>query len=256
MSSTVLISALVLGLASNFHCLGMCGPIAMILPLDRSRLSSMVGGTLLYNAGRIFSYVLLGVLVGFLGLVINIFSFLQWISIAAGIGLIVFAWRYQLIRFFPKFQSRANVMPLYQKGMRWAMQSNSPMKFFVLGNINGLLPCGMVYIALINATVSGSFAGSVTAMIAFGAGTLPVMVAVPLMAQKMNLSKKVFFRRSVPYIITIVGALMLMRGLNLGIPYISPKVKARTEVSVVTEKDEPVKTEIEMECCHKGKSCD
>lgn len=257
--TTILVSALILGLASNFHCLGMCGPIAMILPLNRKNYSTMIWGTMQYNVGRITSYITLGAIAGLIGLTVNIFSILQWLSIAAGIALILFAWRYQLVRFIPKMNTGFQPMKYYQKAMRWSVQSQSPFRLFVMGIVNGFLPCGMVYVALITATLGGNISNSMLAMLFFGVGTLPVMMAVPILSNKLNLNKNTSFKKVVPYMITMVGALVLLRGMNLGIPYVSPKVNAKKEQTIPTASvDDPSQgnSKVEMSCCHSGKSCD
>ena len=99
---TILFTGLILGLASNVHCLGMCGPIALVLPLNRTNNWTILSGTLQYNLGRTLMYGVLGVLFGLLGMTIQIFGILQWMSILAGIALVIFAWRKQLNVWFPR----------------------------------------------------------------------------------------------------------------------------------------------------------
>ena len=87
------ISAFFLGMIENLHCIGMCGPIALALPLNRESKIEIINGILQYNLGRIFTYSLLGFLIGFIGLSIHLIGLIQGLSIATGIGIIIYAWR-------------------------------------------------------------------------------------------------------------------------------------------------------------------
>ena len=74
-------TALVLGLAGSFHCIGMCGPIAFVIPVDRSSKSRMIFQIFLYNLGRIITYSLIGVLFGLIGKGLYLAGFQQRLSI-------------------------------------------------------------------------------------------------------------------------------------------------------------------------------
>lgn len=241
---SILLLGLILGITSNLHCIGMCGPIAMAIPVNRKSNWTILSGVLQYNFGRILTYALLGIIVGSIGITIETLGFLQWLSIFAGIFLILFAWRKW---FSAKFLSKIpsfGVQSLISKGLGKVIRSKSPFKIWFLGMLNGFLPCGMVYAALINALLAGNPSGSSYAMIAFGIGTLPSMIAVGFAANRINANMRQKFNKVVPYLLTIVGILIVLRGMNLDIPYISPKVSIKT--TKVT--NEP---EVEMSCCHK-----
>ena len=93
-----------------------------------------------------------------------------------------------------------------------------------LGIINGFLPCGLVYIALAASMAAGDIGQSVLYMIVFGIGTFPVMLGISLLG---NYIKPVLRRRIyklVPLFVVILGLLLILRGLNIGIPYISPEL--------------------------------
>jgi sulfite exporter TauE/SafE len=127
------------------------------------------------------------------------------------------------------------------------------MKLSMLGMLNGFLPCGMVYAALLNALLTGEIAGSALAMVFFGIGTLPSMIGVIYMANKITPKIRAKFNKVVPYLITMVGLLIVLRGLNLGIPFISPIIKIEQPKVENPNNDDSVMT---MECCHSKKSCD
>lgn len=242
---TVILAGILLGLTSSLHCIGMCGPIAMAIPVDRSSQGKMLLGIGAYNIGRTLTYGILGLIVGSFGLSLATFGVLQWISIIAGVLLIVFAWRKYLIDlpWIPKIDLNRHLNGIFGKVIR----SNSRFKLLFLGMINGLLPCGMVYIALLNAILAGDIYSGAIAMIAFGIGTMPAMIAVSYTASRITGNLRVKLNRLVPYVMTVVGLLIVLRGLNLGIPYLSPEIKVSQEQSCNTKAD----SEVEMSCCHK-----
>ena len=242
---TIFIPAFILGVISNLHCLGMCGPIALAIPLNRSSKSTMLFGILQYHIGRVLVYAILGYIVGYIGMGIKLFGVLQAISIIAGIGIIIYAWRKKLTFFKNPFTSSLRHTSLLSQSMGKIMRSESPLKLFLLGTLNGLLPCGMVYTALITAVVLGTPLLSATSMLAFGLGTLPGLVAFSVFAQQLGNPIRSKINRYLPYLITIVGLLIVLRGMNLNIPYISPKVSFSEE-----------KKEVVMDCCHKSTKCE
>ena len=94
--------------------------------------------------------------------------------------------------------------------------------FLLIGMANGLLPCGMIYIALATTLSFTEVVQSVGFMAMFGAGTLPAMMLVAYAGQLIRPTMRVALRRLVPVFICIVGILLILRGLDLGIPFISP----------------------------------
>lgn len=242
---TVIIAGILLGLTSSLHCIGMCGPIAMAIPVDRTSQGRMLLGIGAYNVGRTITYGILGLIVGSFGLSLATFGVLQWISIISGVLLIIFAWRKYLINlpWIPKFDLNKHLNGVFGKVIR----SNSRFRLLFLGMINGLLPCGMVYIALLNAILAGDIYSGAIAMIAFGMGTLPAMIFVSYTASRITGNLRVKLNRLVPYVMTVIGLLIVLRGLNLGIPYISPEIKISQEQFCDTDGD----PEVEMNCCQK-----
>ncbi len=229
----------IIGITSGLHCIGMCGPIAMAIPVNRENSITLTFGILQYNLGRILSYTLLGVIVGTIGLTAVTFGILQWLSIIAGLSIILFAWKKWL--FHVNFGSQ--LYSQIAKNMGKVLALKGWYRLPLLGMLNGLLPCGMVYLALINAIVSGDSISSGLSMLSFGVGTLPVMFVVGWSAKKIQQNFRSKLVKIVPYILTIIGLSMVLRGMNLGIPYISPKLH-------VPKEEVKEKVEVEMECCH------
>lgn len=246
--NATLIIGLILGLSSSLHCIGMCGPIAMVLPLKDRSAFGVFSGVLQYNIGRIFVYSLLGSIIGAIGLTASLFGTLQVVSIITGIAMIVFAWQKHLFSGFTAWNSFNGFL---SKGIGTIMGSDSTFKLFLLGALNGLLPCGMIFIALMNAVTAGNPMNGAGAMIAFGLGTLPAMVTVGIAASKMNRSLQQRINTLVPYVLTVVGLLVMLRGMNLNIPYISPSIKATKKIEAVNEcTQHNPHQEVKMECCH------
>lgn len=250
---TFLITGFILGLTSNFHCIGMCGPIALAVPVNRKNNATILFGALQYNLGRIISYTFLGGIVGMIGLSIHTFGVLQWLSILSGLFLIVYAWRKYLSAIFSQHLPTLPIQKHLNTALGKVIRSKHPIKLSMLGMLNGFLPCGMVYAALLNALLTGEIAGSAIAMIFFGIGTLPSMIGVIYMANKITPKIRAKFNKVVPYLITMVGLLIVLRGLNLGIPFISPIIKTEQSNVKNADKDD---SEMTMECCHSKKSCD
>lgn len=234
------ISAFFLGMIANLHCVGMCGPIALALPLNRSSKLEIVIGVLQYNFGRIFTYSILGFIVGLFGLGINLIGILQGLSVAAGIGIILYAWRKQLFSgsFFRYFSS-SFIQRFSSKNMGKILRGNSPFKLFLFGMLNGILPCGMVYTALIAALVADTPINASFILFFFGLGTLPGMIIITLFANQITTQFRGEINKILPYLVTIIGLLILLRGLNLDIPYLSPKASYNSATK-----------ELNMESCH------
>jgi len=257
--NSILFLGFILGITSNFHCIGMCGPIALAVPVDRSSNRKILFGILQYNFGRILTYSLLGIIVGSIGITINTLGFLQWLSIISGIYLILFAWRKLISERFSGHLPSLGIQSLIGRTLGKVIRSNSPFKLSFLGTLNGFLPCGMVYAGLLNALSAGNPVGSGLAMIAFGIGTLPAMVAIGFAANRISTETRKKFSKVVPYLLTIVGAMIILRGMNLDIPYISPKVTITKSKSVDKKQENETQAEkpqVEMSCCHKVEKCE
>ncbi len=249
--NTLLINGLLLGLAANFHCIGMCGPIAMAVPVNRKSNLHIFSGVLMYNLGRITTYFILGMIVGSLGLTINTIGVLQWLSIFAGVVLIIYAWRKYFSKLLPSGFELPFIQRFVSKSMGKLLKSTSPFRLVSLGMINGILPCGMVFAGLLNAALTGEVVMSGLSMLAFGIGTLPAMMAVAFAANRISGTVRTRINRVVPYLLTVVGLLIILRGMNLDIPYLSPKIQV-----VQDDTSDPNAGNLEMSCCHHGGDCE
>ncbi|WP_299123677.1 sulfite exporter TauE/SafE family protein [uncultured Tenacibaculum sp.] len=218
----MLISAIILGLLGSFHCIGMCGPIAFMLPVDRTNKVKQFFQITSYHFGRLFTYSLIGLLFGFLGKGFYFFGFQQQLSIVVGIVMI-------LIILLPKtFQKYNFSKPISRLVMKVKSALGKELKkkgndtFFTIGFLNGFLPCGLVYMAVFGAlTTTSSLSGSLY-MFLFGLGTIPLMTTMVYIGNFANVLVRKRIQQAIPYVVVFIGVLFVLRGLGLGIPYVSP----------------------------------
>jgi sulfite exporter TauE/SafE len=217
-------TAFLLGFVGSAHCAGMCGPLALALPHWGRGQGSFFIGRLLYNFGRIVTYAGMGALFGLLGKGVALAGFQRWISL--GLGVVILGG----VLISPRFVNRVPIA----RGVNWLksalgtmLQRRAMPAMFGIGLLNGLLPCGLVYVACAVATATGDFLSGAQYMIAFGLGTLPLLLAISLLGTKLQFALRFKVQRLVPASLLIVGMLLLLRGLALGIPYVSPKLPAQ-----------------------------
>lgn len=215
--------ALIMGLVGNFHCLGMCGPIALAVPHVSEKRAGVVADDLMYNLGRITTYGILGLIVGLVGMPVAMSKYQGVISIIIGALLLLYL-------FIPaKIKSKFNSMGMSRKisnafksKFRHFLNIKSRSSLLVLGLMNGLLPCGLVYVALFASVASFNPIKSMIFMLIFGIGTTPIMFTVFFFKKIIKLKYRNRLRRIVPIGIGIVAILLIMRGMGLGIRYVSP----------------------------------
>ena len=217
------ITPLTIGLVGSLHCMGMCGPIVVSLPLKNQNLMTKITGAVLYNSGRVVTYSVLGVLFGLLGRGIHLAGFQQWTSILLGVAMIVsvlfpfvFREKITLGNLLAGMASRLIVR------LKKLFASRSYASLLLIGLLNGLLPCGLVYVALAGAISSGSVISGALFMVLFGLGTIPLLLVATLASDALGQRLRSKMRKVVPYFVFMLGVLFILRGMSLGIPYISP----------------------------------
>lgn len=224
---THLIAGWMFGFLGSLHCAGMCGPIALALPVPEGTKRVFVIGRVLYNSGRVVTYAALGVIAGFLGKYLALAGAQQMLSIVLGCCVIVAV-------LFPALQRRfalhvpmlGRVVSALSRAVARRITLSTTPGLFVLGLLNGLLPCGFVYLALAAAATTGETLNAVVFMAGFGGGTVPVMLAIGLMGKSIRLGLRNRLASALPVLGVVLGVLFVLRGLNLGIPYVSPHVAA------------------------------
>ncbi|MFM1875416.1 MAG: hypothetical protein RL266_1153 [Bacteroidota bacterium] len=223
------LTAFAIGALGSFHCIGMCGPIALSVPMGgKHGWAGIIRGSA-YNFGRVFTYALLGLIVGFLGKQLSFGNFQQGLSIAVGILILAFLMLPKTITKKLDPTSKFAQLFLKLKGtFQGVFKSKSPVGPLALGLVNGLLPCGLVYVGLAGALALGNPTESSLFMAAFGLGTVPMMIIVILAGDLISLQWRAKVRKLMPLMFAIMGALFILRGMNLGIPYISPDMEVTT----------------------------
>lgn len=219
----MLYSALIFGLISSLHCVGMCGPIAMMIPVDRHNPAKRVLQIMTYQLGRISAYASLGLFFGIVGRGFFMAGWQQQLSIVVGILMI-------LIAVVPEKRLAAynfskpiyNLISKVKQQLGQQFKNKSFKSLYLIGLFNGYLPCGMVYAALFGAVAMTSLGSSVLYMFLFGIGTIPLMVLVIHVSQFSQLKFKNQIQKIIPIIIVCIGILFILRGLGLDIPYVSP----------------------------------
>ncbi len=216
-------TAFILGLAGSLHCAGMCGPLVLAMTSGSRGGTAGLPGMIAYHAGRVGTYAVLGVVFGMLGRSLALAGLQRWVSIGSGILLLV-----GLGSLLPAWGSTwavAVVGALRRTAAPW-MRDPTPTARMVLGSINGLLPCGLVYAAGVGSAAAGSLLESVAYMTVFGLGTLPMMLGLSISGRALPSRWRHGIQGLVPWTLGVVGVLLIVRGLGLGIPYLSPAMGA------------------------------
>jgi hypothetical protein len=219
----MLLTAFLFGLISSFHCIGMCGPIAMMLPVDRSNQAKKIVQIITYHIGRLSAYAAIGLVFGLLGKGLYLAGIQQKLSIFIGVAMIVIILIPEKV--FAQYNFSKPVFKLISKiktTLGRQFKNKSYQSLFTIGLLNGFLPCGMVYVALFGAIAMQSESLGVLYMILFGLGTVPMMSSVVYLNSFLTISVRNKIQKFIPYVAVIIGILFIFRGLGLGIPYLSP----------------------------------
>lgn len=231
----------IVGFVGSLHCVGMCGPIALALPVFGESKLQVFLGRLLYNLGRIITYSILGALFGLFGSRLILFGLQQYVSIAIGALILL----YVLIP--RKIKTRVSELSFYTAIVKFLKTNFSKLiskrtnrSLFTIGLLNGVLPCGFVYVGIAGAVSTNGWIEGALYMALFGLGTTPIMFATAMLGKVINFNLRAKINKLIPTFAAILAILFILRGLNLGIPYISPKFEYPT-----------AKTEIQgVDCCH------
>lgn len=228
----MLATAFVLGAAGSAHCIGMCGPIALAVPSPRHTFGSRLSSSLILNAGRMVSYAALGAAIGVFGAGMRLAGLQQAATIGAGILLVLtVVIPGSLERWLPTSRIAITIGRL-RSTMARNLKRTAPEALFFSGVLNGLFPCGLVYAALLGAAAQGAVLDASLFMVFFALGTMPALIVLRVSAGSLIGAVRQHLRRLSPAIMVGLGVLMILRGLELGIPLVSPG--PMTEPTAVT----------------------
>lgn len=229
------LAGFLLGLLGSFHCAVMCGPIAISLPSSNKNKTKLnfLAERILYNFGRVVTYILFGMIFGFFGERIFMAGFQQIISVAIGIAIIFYLLKPLLKKNTNLFQVQTGKSSLsfFKNIFAKFYSKNSKASLFGIGVLNGFLPCGFVYIALTGAVALGTPLSGALFMAFFGIGTLPMMLGISMSKNFVSLNLRRKINKLSPAIALLFALIFIMRGMNLGIPYLSPKLEPAQKVT-------------------------
>jgi uncharacterized protein len=212
-------TAFVLGLAGSVHCAGMCGPLALSLPATSQETGGFMLSRLAYNLGRILTYCVLGALSGLIGQSLLLAGVQRWTSIVLGLLLLVGLVSSRKRALWRPVTSQVESL---KQRMAPLLRQRSAASLGLLGLLNGLLPCGLVYVACAGATASSSLLGGAAYMTTFGLGTVPMLLAISISGRLVPMTWRVHLRKAIPVSVCLLAMLLIVRGMRLWIPYLSP----------------------------------
>ena len=227
------VTALILGAISSFHCVGMCGPLVLSLPVAQLPASQRLAGLWLYHVGRITTYMLIGLIMGIVGRQISLVGWQQVFSLLLGCGIVIY---FISTRITQPFSIPTIFRPMYtrlQTYISLRIQHPTLRGIWTMGMANGWLPCGMVYVAATGAMASGTWLGGVGFMMLFGLATVPTLFILSLVGQLLNASLRNRMRNLMSYTTLLIGIMLIIRGLNLHIPLISPMIQFSTSGTAI-----------------------
>jgi sulfite exporter TauE/SafE len=219
----MLYTALLFGLLSSLHCVGMCGPIALMLPVGNTKGIAKYSRIALYHLGRLSAYATIGLVFGLFGRGLFIAGLQQNMSIFAGIAMIsVHILSEKNLGKLSMSKPIFSVLAKLKTALGAQFKNRSLPSFFTIGYLNGFLPCGMVYVALFGAIAMQTAAAGSLYMLIFGLGTLPLMSSISVLSNWLSSRSRNAIQKFVPAFAIVLGVLFILRGMGLGIPYVSP----------------------------------
>jgi len=219
----MLYTAFIFGLISSLHCIGMCGPIAIMLPVDRCNQTKKTLQIFTYHLGRLAAYASIGFIFGLFGKGFSMAGLQQELSVLLGIIMIVIVVIPEKVFIAYNFSKPIfKVISKIKTALGSQFKNKSYQSLFTIGLLNGFLPCGMVYVALFGAIAMQSPSLGILYMLLFGLGTVPMMSSVVYLNSFLTLPFRNKIQKVIPYVAVCIGVLFILRGLGLGIPYISP----------------------------------
>ncbi len=231
----------VVGLVGSLHCVGMCGPIALALPVFGENKFQVILGRLLYNLGRIITYSIFGALFGLFGSRIVLFGLQQDLSIAIGVLILLYVIIPRKIKTsVSQLKFYSSITKFLKSNFSKLLNKKTNRSMLTIGLLNGLLPCGFVYVGIAGATSTNGWIEGALYMALFGLGTTPIMFATAMLGKVITFNLRSKINKLIPLFAAVFAILFILRGLNLGVPYLSPKFEYPTANTQNQEVD----------CCH------
>jgi hypothetical protein len=201
----------------------MCGPLMLALPVPPGGPARFVAGRIIYQLGRVAAYCLLGGVAGLVGKSIFLAGLQRSLSIGLGVAILL---GFLISKKVSLSAPVVRLVAALKAAMSSQLQRRSLRSLVLLGGLNGLLPCGLVYVAMAGAVARGTLRDAIFFMAWFGLGTMPAMLGISLSGKLFPLALRLKLRRSIPFGVCLLAGLLILRGLALGIPYVSPVLNA------------------------------
>lgn len=215
-------SSFIMGFAGSLHCIGMCGPLALSLPVTHNNNFSRITGGVVYNSGRILTYATLGLLLGSFGKLIILTEWQSKLSLILGIIILLYLLVPKKYFHFTSANTLSKPFLFLRQQLGSLFQSKKRISLLYIGLLNGFLPCGLVYLALSSSAITANSFHGAMFMLFFGLGTFPAMFATVVLGNYLNQSIRHKINKAVPVLLFFMAVLLILRGLELGIPFISP----------------------------------
>lgn len=228
MEKLIINTGFILGFAGSLHCFSMCGPISLLIPIDRQKNIKMILQNITYQLGRVFSYTILGLFFGIIGHSVSLIGLHKILSIGIGINILIYVFFSKKILnnviYINKYIIK--IINIIQSYIVLFIRNKSFFSLFIVGLLNGFLPCGLLYIAIFTSISMGNVLSGVLFMLNFGIGTIPIMFTTAIVGNYIKyFIKNNITRFIIPITLCFVGILLFLRGSGLNIKYLSPSNK-------------------------------
>lgn len=221
-------AAISIGLLGSLHCAGMCGPILATINQRKKAPFNFI----LHHSGRLLTYAMFGAVAGAFGATFSLMGLQQIFSVSIGILMVLSVLLFPFYKSLHRIESSMGRVSLKFSSLIHKGDLPKSIIGLLMGAANGLLPCGLVYLALAGAANTFTPWDGAIFMAVFGFGTLPVLLLITQLSSKLTPDLRTKFRKLIPITILIMGVLLILRGSNLGVPYLSPQqVQNSTEVA-------------------------
>jgi uncharacterized protein len=213
----------VYGLITSFHCVSMCGGIALSQSMAKIQGKTPYQSTFLYNFGRIASYTVLGILLGGVGSFFSVSPFVRNLILLAG-GILMLYYGVSLLGWvsMPKL---INMMPKVNN-----KKISEGFRPLIVGILNGFMPCASLQMMQLYALASGSMISGGLIMLVFALTTAPVLVTIGLLSSKLNLKSSRRVKLVSAAVVVLIGSQMAFRSmsaLNVPLPFINRQDEVR-----------------------------
>jgi sulfite exporter TauE/SafE len=215
-------TAFALGIFSSVHCIGMCGPIALATPVVNKNFFTQILSRIMYNSGRAISYMSIGLIAGSIGGLFALTGIQQLVSVLSGIIILIWIILPKTNPENWKIMQKLGFVKFIRNKIRKLFKQKRYSSIFLIGALNGFLPCGMVYMAVMGALTTSDFTKGGLYMMFFALGTWPLMFILSSTWELVSINFRKRSRKMLPYFVGMIGVILIVRGIGIGIPYLSP----------------------------------